>query len=298
MNKPAQIAIIGDIHRQFNQNDAIQFNQSDYDLLLFVGDLANYWHHEGLTIARQMARLQKPALIIPGNHDTLTAPQLLAEIKQWPRLRRWLAWGQSRRLRQWQRALGPVQVGGYSVHPVPGAEDVTVIVARPFAMGGSVLHCQPQLQRQFGIGTMAESAALLCQLVDETPSQRLIFLAHNGPTGLGSRRDALWGNDFQPEGGDFGDSDLGEAIAYAQQQGNTVLAVVAGHMHHTVKKGGQRTWHLEQEGIHYINAARVPRIFEANGRIFHHRIHLTLDGDFVTVSERLCPEKWDADKRR
>ena len=120
MNSSIQIALIGDIHRQFDQHDITQFNQSDYDLLLFTGDLANYRHREGLAVARQMARLQTPALIIPGNHDTLTAPQLLAEIKQWPRLRRWLSWGQPRRLRQWRRTLGAVQVGGYSVHLVPG----------------------------------------------------------------------------------------------------------------------------------------------------------------------------------
>lgn len=258
-------------------------------MLLFTGDLANYWHREGLTVARQMARLQKPALIIPGNHDTLTAPQLLAEIKQWPRLGRWLAWGQPRRLRQWQRALGDVQVGGYSVHPVPGGADVAVIVARPFAMGGSVLHCRPQLQRQFGIGAMAQSAARLCRLVEQTSSQRLIFLAHNGPTGLGSSRNAIWGNDFQPQAGDFGDSDLREAVDFAQQRGKTVLAVVAGHMHHHVKKGGQRTWHLERDGIHYVNAARVPRIFAVDGRVLHHHIRLSFSEDDVTISEQMCP---------
>lgn len=288
MNKPSQIALIGDIHRQFNQHDVAQFNQSHYDLLLFTGDLANYWHYEGLVVARQIARLQKPALIVPGNHDTLTAPQLLAEIKQWPRLRRWLAWGQPRRLRQWQRMLGPAQVGGYSVHPVPGRDDVGVLVARPFAMGGSVLHCRPQLQRQFGIGTIAESAARLCQLVEETPSRRLIFLAHNGPTGLGSSQDAIWGNDFQPQAGDFGDADLREAIEFARQRGKTVPAVVAGHMHHQVKNGSRRTWHLVQDGIHYINAAHVPRIFTADGRIFHHHIRLTLTDEGITVDEQVC----------
>ena len=281
-----QLALIGDVHRHFDQHDVTYFNQSRYDLLLITGDLANYRHREGLTVARQMARLQKPALIIPGNHDTLSLPQLVAEIKQYPRLRRWLAWGQPRRLQQWQQALGQVQVGGYSTHVVPDHEDVAVIVGRPFAMGGSVLHCQPQLLRQFGIGSIEDSAARLCQLIDEVSSQRLIFLAHNGPTGLGASRDAIWGNDFRPPASDFGDSDLREAIAYAQQRGKKVLAVVAGHMHHKLKGSGQRTWHLVQEDIHYINAARVPRIFEENSRIVHHHITLTLTNDTVTVTEQ------------
>ena len=34
MNKSTQIALIGDIHRQFDQDDVTQFNQSSYDLLL------------------------------------------------------------------------------------------------------------------------------------------------------------------------------------------------------------------------------------------------------------------------
>ena len=106
MNRPIQIALIGDVHRQFDPHDITQFNQPHYDLLLCTGDLANLWLWEGLAAARQMAQLQKPTLIIPGNHDTLTLPQLVAEIKQWPRLRRWLAWGQSRRLRRWRRLRG------------------------------------------------------------------------------------------------------------------------------------------------------------------------------------------------
>jgi uncharacterized protein (TIGR04168 family) len=171
--------------------------------------------------------------------------------------------------------------------------DVAVVVARPFAMGGSVLHCQPQLQRQFGISTMADSAARLCQIVAQTPQRHLIFLAHNGPTGLGRSRDSIWGNDFHPDEGDFGDADLRVAIDFGKQAGKKVLAVVAGHMHHQIRREGIRTWHLVQDGVHYINAARVPRIFEENGRIVHHHIRLSvfLDGD-VTVTQQL-----DADER-
>jgi uncharacterized protein (TIGR04168 family) len=98
----------------------------------------------------------------------------------------------------------------------------------------------------------------------------------------------MWGNDFWPEAGDFGDSDLRQAIDFAQQRGKTILAVVAGHMHHHVKKGGQRTWHLVQDGINYMNAARVPRNFVVDGRTLHHHICLTLTNDGVIVTEQLC----------
>ncbi len=41
------------------------------------------------------------------------------------------------------------------------------------------------------------------------------------------------------------------------------------------------------DGIHYVNAARVPRIFEKDGRTVHHHIRLTINDNSVTVSEQL-----------
>ena len=47
-------------------------------------------------------------------------------------------------------------------------------------------------------------------------------------------------------------------------------------MHHKLKGGGKRNWHLEKNKIQYINAAKVPRITKKNGKNIHHHICLEL----------------------
>lgn len=281
-----KIAILGDVHRYFNEKDVAYFNQSDDDLLLFVGDLGNYRPGEGEAIARLMSQLMKPVLMIPGNHDGVTAWQLYAEIKQWPRLIRWTSHRQERRMARLQQALGKAQLGGYGVHPfVFGTEKVTVITARPHAMGGSVLSYAPYLARQYGIHSLEQSAERLKQCVDVAGDSPLIFLAHNGPTGLGSAPASIWGCDFRPQAGDFGDEDLRVGIEHAQRRGKNVLAVIAGHMHQRTKKEIIRPWHVECDSIHYLNAARVPRIFTRKNQTCHYHLSLTLQNGMAQVGE-------------
>ena len=55
-----------------------------------------------------------------------------------------------------------------------------------------------------------------------------------------------------------------------------MLAVVAGHMHHRLKGGGERRWLVERAGVLYVNAARVPRI-DGDGRRYH--VRLETDGE-------------------
>lgn len=285
-----KIALIGDVHRQISSADVTAFNQSDYDLLLFVGDLANYRHREGLAAARILAGLRKPALLIPGNHDGILAWQLLAEIKQSPFWIRLFSRGQARRVAQLRRALGPVAVGGYSAHAYQfNGFAFDVIAARPFAMGGSSFSFAPYLQRAYGVADLAASAARLRHCVDAAHSDTLIFLAHNGPTGLGAAADAIWGADFRRAAGDHGDADLAEAVAYAQAQGRRVVAVVAGHMHWRTKQGAQRQWHALCDGIHYVNAARVPRIWQADGQTRRHHLRLTFGEGETAVAPIIWP---------
>jgi uncharacterized protein (TIGR04168 family) len=91
----------------------------------------------------------------------------------------------------------------------------------------------------------------------------VLFLAHNGPSGLGGQAQDLWGRDFDPDGGDWGDADLRGAIEHARGRGLRVLAVLAGHMHWALRgrPGVQRRWQLQERGTLYVNAARVPRVF-------------------------------------
>jgi len=282
-----RIAIVGDIHGHFDNADLAYFDRSDDDLLLFVGDLCQLvWPPQTRRVARCIARLDKPALFIAGNHDVGNGIQLLAELKGWRRLARLAGLrhlSHHRRLGAW---LGGVPNVGYSAHPfhINGVR-FDVVVGRPYALGGSELTFAPFMKNWFGVATLEDSAALLMRRVDQTRSERLIFLAHNGPHGLGNQPTDIWGCDFAPERGDWGDHDLTRAIAYARARGKQVLAVVAGHMHQRTRQGGQRSWHVERDGTHFINAARVPRVYlEKGGRQRHHIcLEVTLDG--VAVHE-------------
>ena len=283
-----QIAVIGDVHRHFSAEDVAYFNNSDYDLILVVGDLANWWPHEGHQVARTMSQLKKPCLLIPGNHDTVTAYQLLAEVKQYRTFMRLSTIGHGRRERSLRRALGSITYCGYSTHAfnVRGVP-FGVVAARPYTMGGPKLGFKHRLEQVYGITSMEESAERLERCLDQATSDRLIVLAHNGPTGLGASREDIWGCDFLPEEGDYGDPDLERAIAYAQNTGKRVMCVVAGHMHRKLQGGGQRLWQLEKDGIYYLNAARVPRIFRQDGEIVRHHIRLSFDESSFEIEELL-----------
>ena len=110
-------------------------------------------------------------------------------------------------------------------------------------------------------------------LIDETDTEHMIFLAHNGPRGLGEEAHAIWGCDFNEDGGDRGDPDLTEAIDHARAAGKRVMAVIAGHMHLRTKQGRERPWKLEIDGTLYINAARV---FSTSDDVYGHHVTITL----------------------
>ncbi len=275
-----RIAVLGDLHLRFSDEDVAYFNSSDYDQLLFVGDLAGYAHQGGLDVARRIAQLERPTLVVPGNHDAVRLAHLAAEVARRPRLAHILGIGQGKLCDELADALSPVPLCGYSRHELRVRDHhVSLVVARPHAMGGSYVSFEPHIRHRFGVSTIAGSAARLCGLVDACESERVVFLAHNGPTGLGDRRDDVWGCDFRKEEGDFGDEDLRLAIEHARESGRRVLAVLAGHMHHAIKGGGERRWQLEQGGTVYVNAARVPRIFESEGRKVRHHVRVSLAAD-------------------
>lgn len=260
-----QIGVIGDIHGLWDERDTAFFNEAGYDMLLFVGDFARIT--ADAAVARRLSRLTTPARAIPGNHDGVTIPQLLAEMNDWPLLKRLGAIGMSRRVDRLARAMAPVRLGGYTLETLN--DDLGLLTARPHAMGADRFYYRDYLQKRFGIGDFDASAARLCALVDDAPRD-LIILAHNGPAGLGDTPDAPFGCDFAPEHGDFGDPDLRTAIDHARATGHRVRTVLAGHMHQRSKHTGQwrQTW-ADDGNTLYINTARVPRI-EADGGRRHH----------------------------
>ena len=283
-----KIAIIGDIHRHFSARDVAAFNRSDYDLILITGDLADFRSNDAIPVAEQLAQLRTPALFIAGNHDCTTLLQFIAEVKGISSLARLGSSGQDKRVARLQRHLEPVTFAAYSTHDFSiNNQDFSIIAARPFSPGGPELRFRPYLGQEYGVNSLEDSVQRLQQLVDESASDTLIFLAHNGPTGLGSSKDDIWGCDFRDEGGDYGDPDLDKAIRYAKNRGKRVTAVVAGHMHHLLMNGGARHWLVQADGTTYINAARVPRIFKRGEETVHHHLSLTLEQGEIVVEEVL-----------
>jgi uncharacterized protein (TIGR04168 family) len=277
------LGVVGDIHLSWDDRDVTDLDRAGYDCLLFVGDLAGY-RHDATAVARSISQLSTPALVIPGNHDGVSLPHLAAETFERRRLARALGRKQARRCERLRHALHPVPLVGYSLHDVESdGLAVSVIAGRPHSQGGSFFAFSRYLEEQFGIGTFAESEGRLCQLVDAAPHEHLVFLAHNGPTGLGTRRGDIWGCDFRAEEGDFGDADLRAAIEHARESGKRVLAVVAGHMHHRLKGGGRRVWKVERDGVLYLNAARVPRIQRRDERELRYHVRVETDGERTTA---------------
>lgn len=272
-----QIGVIGDIHGTWDAQDTVFFNASDYDALLFVGDLARITG--SLPVARRLADLTKPAWAIPGNHDAVTLFQLVAELKSKPLTARLGAIGMRWRVDRLADALGPVTLGGYSRATL--ADNLGLIIARPHAMGPDRPYFRSYLKRVFGVDDFQTSQQCLCALVDDSPRD-LVFLAHNGPAGLGDTPTSLFGCDFDPTRGDFGDPDLRVAIDHARTTGRRVYAVIAGHMHHRSKHTGEwRQTTLRRDGTLYINAARVPRIEDHGAR--RHHVCLSINAGSVTA---------------
>jgi uncharacterized protein (TIGR04168 family) len=287
-----RIAVLGDVHTCFDDRDAAMLDEAGYDLVLFVGDLAGYRQREGLAVARSIARLRTPTLVLPGNHDGPHLLHLAAEVFGWERMATRLGGFMRARLDRLRRALGPAQLVGYSVHPLAAGDDAfSIIAARPHAMGGPRLVFSKHMRRAHGVASLTDSERHLCSLVDEAPHDRILFFAHNGPCGLGDTPDAIYGRDFETprpdDPKDWGDPDLAAAVRYAQSRGKRVLATVAGHMHHHVKGGGRRPMTVERDGVLHVNAARVPRIFEQDGRTLRHHVRLGIVGDDVVADEIL-----------
>lgn len=285
-----RIGVVGDVHLLWDDRDLGPLDGAGYDLVLFVGDLAGYGADGALRVARSIAKLRTPALVIPGNHDAVTTLQLGSEVFYTSEsMRTVLAIGMTQRVARLRRALRSVPLCGYSTHRFESL-GLTVVAARPHSIGGPRVAFARYIERQFAVKTMEDSAALLRALFDSVPSgDRIIVLAHCGPTGLGEMREAIYGNDFRPEQGDWGDPDLADALAYARQAGRSVLAVVAGHMHHKLRGGGERTWRVERDGVQHVNAARVPRRRRQAGREERHHVRIEVGVDGVRVEPVWLP---------
>jgi len=116
----------------------------------------------------------------------------------------------------------------------------------------------------YGVNDMAGSAKKIYDAAAGAPEgHSVVLLAHNGPTGLGSRMDDICGRDWVPSAGDHGDPDLERAITDLQREtGVSIPLVVFGHMHKSLAYGRGLRKMIAFGANHtiYLNGAVVPRV--------------------------------------
>lgn len=288
------IAVVGDLHSAWELEDLGYFNRSDYGMILVTGDLGRTRSLDGRRVARSLTHLLPEVLVMPGNNDVEEYPHIRAELTyrraRADLLADTLAESGSPPVSEHARLCG------YSLHPLLlNGLPISIVAGRPFSMGGPELSFPEALERLYQVRSFAESSERLCALVDAVSTRHVVFFAHNGPTGYGARPEDIWGRDFDPAAGDWGDEDLRTAIEHARDRGLTVLAVVAGHMHWSLRgdPARHRRWQLQDRGTLYVNAARVPRVFEQDGRSVRQHIRLQLTATGASAEERLIPDGAD-----
>ncbi|HTL90455.1 MAG TPA: TIGR04168 family protein [Leptolyngbya sp.] len=272
-NQIVRLAVIGDIHDRWEEEDAAALEFLGVDLALFVGDFGN----ESVNIVKLIAALQTPKAAILGNHDA------------------WYSatdWGRSKcpydrtkedRVQQQLDLLGEAHVG-YSKLDFPDL-DLTVVGGRPFSWGGSSWKNDRFYRERYGVHSWDESADRILNAVEQAKSNTIIFIGHNGMKGMGNQPEDPCGKDWQPIGGDHGDPDFTSAITQTRQRGKSVPLVAFGHMHHSLrhtKTELRRPIHVDAAGTVHLNAARVPRIIEQGGDRLRNFSIVALEHGIVT----------------
>ena len=261
MSTKIKIAIVGDVHDRWGDADRQALEHLQVDLVLFVGDFGN----ESIEVVRAIASIEIPKAAILGNHDA------------WYAIRRKKNSTEADGVKKQLELLGAAHVGfGYLDFAELG---LSVVGSRPFSWGGQKWKNSDFYGDLYGVRSFEESTALIMESVQKCAHNTVIFLGHNGATGLGDRPWDICGVDWQLSGGDYGDPDLTEAIAETQNLGKNVALVTFGHMHHHIKTYSDRfrTTVVNQKDIVYVNAAAVPRIIEVKNRTHHNFTLVTLE---------------------
>lgn len=271
LNRPINIAVVGDVHDLWDSVDQMALQHLGVDLVLLVGDFGN----ESIETVREIASLDLPKAAILGNHDAWYSATDWG-LKKCPYDRTQEDWVQA------QMDLLTEANVGYGKRDFPEL-DLSVVGSRPFSWGGPVWKNAEFYRQRFGVTTFEASTARIVSTAKDAASQRVIFLGHNGPTGLGDAPEDPCGKDWQPIGGDHGDPDLQAAIAQTKAAGKQVPLVVFGHMHHHLlhTKARLRTpVYKGSDGTVYFNGARVPRILKTDAEVLHNfsLVSLTAQG--------------------
>jgi uncharacterized protein (TIGR04168 family) len=271
--KPIRIAIVGDVHDQWEEADEIALQHLDVDLVLFVGDFGN----EAVELVGRIASLDLPKAAIFGNHDAwYTASD----------------WGRSKspydplvedRVQQQTNLLGTSCVG-YGKLDFPQF-NLSIVGSRPFSWGGPQWKYSDFYEARFGIDSFEASTRRIVEMAESATCEHIIIIGHNGPTGLGEEPESICGKDWgEPIGGDYGDPDLEAAISILQAQGKSIPLVTFGHMHHKLRhtKECLRQPIVVHPGTLYLNAARCPRILSTIERTLRNFSLVTIIDGKVT----------------
>ena len=252
--KQIVLAVVGDVHNQWNQEDEQALQHLGIDLVLFVGDFGN----EAVEVVRKIAAVKIPKAVIMGNHDAWYSAS------SWGRQKAPYDQSKEDRVQQQLDLLGESHVG-FSRLDFP-QYNLSVVGSRPFSWGGSTWRNAQFYSDRYKIKNFAESSQKVVASAQEAAHETIILIGHNGPYGLGAKPESICGRDWKLEGGDYGDPDLQSAIADIQNLGKSIPLVTFGHMHHELKHpyGKRRTIIDVKEDTVYLNAACVPRIVKSD----------------------------------
>ncbi|MFB2937121.1 TIGR04168 family protein [Aerosakkonemataceae cyanobacterium BLCC-F154] len=281
-NQLVKIAVVGDVHDQWETADGEALRRLGVDLVLFVGDFGN----ESVGVVEAIASLDIPKAAIFGNHDAwYTATE-------WGRQRCPYDREQEDWVQDQLDLLGETHVG-YSKLDFPEF-NLTVVGGRPFSWGGEVWKNADFYAQRYGVTSFADSTKRIVAAVNQAAYNTIIFLGHNGPLGLGDRPEDACGRDWEPLGGDFGDVDLANAIDQAKNLGKSIPLVTFGHMHHHLRhrKDRLRTQiSISDDGTVYLNSASVPRIIHKGDRTKRNFSLVTLQAGVVTQASLVWVDK-------
>ncbi len=269
-----KIAIVGDVHDQWEDDDAIALKHLGVDLVLFVGDFGN----EAVELVSRIAAVDLPKAAIFGNHDAWYTAS------DWGRSKRPYDALTEDRVQQQIDLLG-VSCVGYGKLDLPQF-NLSIIGSRPFTWGGPTWKYSDFYEERYGIDSFAASTQRIVEMAQRATCDHLIAIGHNGPTGLGEEPHSICGKDWgEPMiGGDYGDPDFAAAISILQSQGKSIPLVAFGHMHHKLRHTKE---HLRQPLVVrpetvYLNAARCPRILSTIERTVRNFSVVTLVDGKVT----------------
>ena len=269
------IAVVGDVHNQWEQEDEIALLHLGIDLVLFVGDFGN----EAVDVVSKIAQVKIPKAVIMGNHDAWYSAS------PWGKQKAPYDQSKEDRVQQQLDLLGNNHVG-FSNLDFPQL-NLSVVGSRPFSWGGSTWRNSQFYSDHYNVKSFAESTKQIVGAAQAASQKTLILIGHNGPFGLGNKPGAICGRDWKPEGGDYGDPDLQAAITEIQSLGKNIPLVTFGHMHHTLKHpyGERRTIVDVQKDTIYLNAACVPRITKHSDEVRRSFSLVSLDqGNVANIS--------------